>query len=74
MWSRYPKQERDRKGMALIGLVLLVFGVVMALFGAWFMSAAGFLLGFACALPAIALDEAAFSRFQRLLSHFTGLS
>lgn len=68
MLSRYPKQERDRKGMALVGLVFLLFGLAMALFGSRFMAAVGLSIGALCVLPALICNEVGFARCQRLLS------
>lgn len=69
--DRYPGQTRERRGLALTGCLLLVFGLVMALLD----SAAGALIGIGLGLallpPAWLLGEARFGKYCRWLAHLS---
>jgi hypothetical protein len=68
MFNRYPDQAASRKGYALVGTLLLAFGVAMAIFEATFMAIVGVGFALALLLPAIFFSHSAFAATERLLS------
>ncbi|BDT68224.1 hypothetical protein os1_24060 [Comamonadaceae bacterium OS-1] len=67
MLSRYSDQAAARKDYALIGTLLLVFGVAIAIFEATFMAVVGVGFAFAVLLPAVFFSHTAFATTERLL-------
>ncbi len=71
MLSRYPEQTRARKGFALVGLIFLIFGLVMALLDSGIGAFIGAFFGFALLLPAVLLGATGFAKFEKFLSNIS---
>ncbi|MFB8830523.1 hypothetical protein ACE0DR_17060 [Azotobacter sp. CWF10] len=68
MLNRYPDQTRSRRGFALVGSILLAFGLFMALVGSGIGAFIGALFGFALLLPSVLFGEVGFQKFEKILS------
>jgi len=66
MLNRFPKQTKDRRGLALCGLLFLAFsafmGYVESTFGAILFGSFGLLMF----LPPLALNESQFERYMKI--------
>lgn len=67
MFNRYPDQAASRKGYALGGIVFLLFGIAMGVFGAIFIAASAIGLALVLLLPSLFCSHSAFSKFERVL-------
>lgn len=68
MLSRYPDQARSRKGLAFTGSILLVFGLLMALWGAVSGAVIGLGLGCALLLPALLFGYARYKKIEKAMA------
>jgi hypothetical protein len=68
LFNRYPDQAASRKGFALVGTLVLVFGVLMALFEAAFLAGTAICLGLVLVVTAFFCDHSAFAAVERVLS------
>ena len=68
MLNRYPDQAASRKGYALTAVLLLVFGVAMAIFEVAFVAAVALASALALLLPSLCCGHSAFAQFERALS------
>lgn len=68
MLDRYPNQTRARRGLALVGGIFLLFGLLMALWGSTIGAWIGAVWGLALLLPAVFCGAVGFQKYERLLS------
>jgi len=66
--SRYPDQERSRKGFAFVGAIFCLFGLIMAISGSTIGAVAGICFGCAMLVPALTFNHAWFSKVERILA------
>lgn len=70
MLSRYSDQARSRKGFVLTGVILLVFGALMALWGSIIGAFVGFSLGSILFVPPLLFGYKRYQKFERFISWF----
>lgn len=68
MLNRYPDQTRARKGLALVGIVFLTYGVVMTIFEAWIVAGICAFFGSVLLLPSILCGKESFQKFEKIVS------